>query len=123
MNGLIETAVAVGLLALVAALAWLLVSAWRKVLQDDAVRPFFRALERVGVAPERFEGTWESEQFARAARRCTFCDHKMECLAALAADPGCRFLRFCPNADFFVRACAAINRASSDRRTRSASGR
>ena len=104
MNGQTEVAVAVILLALVAALAWLVVSAWHRALQNDGLLPIFHALKRMGVARERIEGTREVEQLAQAARRCAFCGHKMECLAALAASPDRRFLRFCPNAVFLARA-------------------
>ena len=104
MNGLMEVAVAVGLLALVASLAWLMVSAWHRALQHDGLLPIFHALKRVGVARERFEGTREIDHLAQAVRRCTFCGHKMECLAAITANPDRRFLRFCPNADFLARA-------------------
>ena len=104
MNGLMEVAVAAGLLALVAALAWLTVSAWRRALQHDGLLPIFDALKRVGVARERFEGTRQIDHLALAVRRCTFCGRKTECLAALAENPDRRFLRFCPNAVFLARA-------------------
>ena len=104
MNGLTGIALAAAMLALAVALVYALVRISRQAMLDDAPPPFIRMLERQGLALDGVVAEVGIGPMARAARRCTFCDNKAACRAALDLPSGCGFPPFCPNAALFSRA-------------------
>jgi hypothetical protein len=104
MSGIADIAVGAGTAAVVAALAWTLVLAWRSATREDSALPIFRALGRAGLATESFESEARAVDLAHAVRTCAFCDRKAQCRAALDSGDGRGFLAFCPNASFLERA-------------------
>lgn len=78
--------------------------AWRRVMRDETPLPFFRMVERQGLALERLEETASPETLGIALRRCALCGDKDYCRAWLAS-PGDRDCSaFCPNVAFFADA-------------------
>ena len=87
---------AVVALSLVAALAFGILTAWRRIMRDDGPLPLFPLLARRSAAPD-----WkdlDSGTVALAARRCAFCGRKEECRAWLASAQSGRCPPYCPNA-------------------------
>ena len=93
-------AIGIGL-ALAAALAYALVTAWRRAMHDGAPLPFFGMIVRRRPAPTGPDSEVGAKLLALAARRCAFCGDKEQCRAWLASGRQDGYPAYCPNADLF----------------------
>ena len=98
MTTVLGVALAAVVLSLTAALAYALLTSWRRMLQDEAPLPVFAMLDRRQVGDRE---DLESEALAIAARRCAFCGRKQECRAWLASAKSESCPPYCPNAGLF----------------------
>ena len=87
---------AVVALSLTVALAFAILTGWRRIMRDDGPLPLFPLLARRATAPD-----WkdlDTGTLALAARRCALCGRKQECRAWLASAQSGRCPPYCPNA-------------------------
>ena len=98
MSSVLGVALAAVALLLTVALAYAMLVAWRRVMDEEGRVPLFTLLDR--RPPEGREGIG-CETLALAARRCAFCGHKQECRAWVAAGKSESCPPYCPNAGIF----------------------
>jgi len=101
MNLLLGIALAAVGLSLAAALAFGLVTAWRRVMHDDGPLPLFGMIKRRVLTPEGLKCVANAAILAPAVRRCACCGSKEQCRAWLATGRRGGYPAYCPNGALF----------------------
>lgn len=95
METIVQVAVAVAWLALVAIFLWCVMEASRTLFKGDGPLPMFAMFERQGLTLRQVEEAVGMNELALAARRCAMCSSRADC----NADPV-----WCPNEPLLRRA-------------------
>jgi hypothetical protein len=102
MDTFVTLALAAAWTAIIAMLFWGVAVAWRNVMSQTGVLPFFRMVERRGVSLAELEH--RPGDLGRALRRCTNCSERSSCDAWLA---GGGRAPSCPNGAYLDNAARA----------------
>lgn len=95
MNIIVGSAIAAAWLAILAMLAWGVVSGWRRVMEDERPLPFFGKLDALGVSVPQAQEAVGMVALSAAVRRCALCSEKAACAAGRRVA--------CPNTELLAR--------------------
>ena len=102
METFVTLALAAAWTAIIAMLFWGVAVAWRNVMSQTGVLPFFRMVERRGVSLATLEQ--RPGDLGRAVRRCTHCSDRARCEEWFA---GSGKAPSCPNGAYLDNAARA----------------